>query len=206
MQRFSFLPASENHLIALGQVSLLIGDAAHLLVEMFDESRDDIRPQALHIEKLRAECDKMTKGISRSLSQTMITVLDREDLHNLAVSLNDLMRLITTLAREASLSQNGHTHQMRQLVGLINQMAGELNTVVPSISRPSEITARLQTIRQLERQGREIYVEGVGHLLREGSSPNIAIIQKDVYTNLAETIGGCRDVSQLVELIAIKNV
>lgn len=206
MRRFSFLPANENHLVALNEVTVLIGDAAHVLVKMFDENHEDTQPQALHIGTLRAECDKLTKGITRSLSQAIITVLDREDLHSLAVALNDLMRLIATLARDASANTGRHTHQMRQLVELIKQMSAELNRVMPSISRPHEITARVQAIRHLERRGREIYFEGLGDLLREGSSPTTAIVHKDVYTSLAETIVGCRDVGQLVELIAIKNV
>jgi len=82
----------------------------------------------------------------------------------------------------------------------------ELNALVPALSRPLDIDNRMRAIGELERKGHEIYSEGVGSLLREGANPQQAIVCKHVYTSLAVTMGSCRSVGQLAQMIAIKNV
>jgi len=204
--RFSFLPSKENHLASLSQVTILIGDAAHLLGEMFDERSINSRTEVSHIESIKRQCDEITKQISKSLSSTLITALDREDLHALAVALSDVMELIAMLAREAFSAGDAHTFRMQQLASVIKEMVGELNTLVTTISQSTQIRSGVQTIRRLERQGRDLYGEGIRTLFRDGSSPQIAIIYNELYANLAMTVSSCWEVGKLVELIALKNV
>jgi uncharacterized protein Yka (UPF0111/DUF47 family) len=206
MPRFRFLPSREDHLSLLSHVTILIGDAAHLLVEMFDERGVDPKPQVVHIEAIKRQCDEITRNISRSLTSTIITALDREDLYALAVALGDLMGLIEVLSREAISAENSHTLRMQQLATVIREMAGELNALVSTIPRAGDIGDRARVIRRLERQGREIYSEGMSSLFSDGSTPQTAIMYNELYANLALTITSCRNVGKLMHLIAIKNV
>ncbi len=207
MPLIRFLPSREDHLSSLNKVTFRIGDAAQLLVEIFEAPAKDVSSQSAHISEIKRECDDITEKLSKSLAAAFITELDREDLHALATGLSDLIYLIEALARDATSNFKGdYPPQMRALAKLIKEMALELNTLVPTISEPAEIRDGVRMIRRLQRQARNIHGEGLSRSFRAGENPRTAMIHKDLYASLASAIGSCRDVGQLVELIAIKNV
>ena len=72
---------------------------------------------------------------------------------------------------------------MRLFAGVIQQMALELERLVPVIDQPRDIKQHLTRIRELEREGDEIYREAM----------------KDVCDYLGNTIDRCQLVGDLAQ-------
>ena len=68
--------------------------SARLLQEMLDKWPDDPGGLARDILKAEQEGDRITHDIIRRLNTTFVTPLDREDIHALAISLDDVMDAI----------------------------------------------------------------------------------------------------------------
>src|SRR5260370_24301 len=94
-----FLPTADDHLALLNEMTLLIADAAQSLVVVFGEVSVDRNRHISAITNAKRDCDRIARDISRSLSQSFITVIDREDIHALASGLRDLMGVLEALVK-----------------------------------------------------------------------------------------------------------
>jgi uncharacterized protein len=200
------MPAEEDYLASLGQMTTLVGEAARGLVEMFGDERDEGERYAAHIKTIEHACDEITHNISTRLSRSFITAIDREDIHALATALDDVVDFIDALASAVVMyGVQEYTPFMRMFAGVIQQMSLELDLLVPTLDRPQDIRTRLLKLHELEKEGDEIYRESVGDLFRGEMDVHKVIFLKDLYENLEATVDRCQHVGDLVERIVIKN-
>src|SRR4030067_3158473 len=75
------------------RASLNATKAASLLVSLM-ENFDNIEARAKEVYEVEQEGDILTHEIMKKLNKTFITPIDREDLHALASSLDDVVDLI----------------------------------------------------------------------------------------------------------------
>ena len=200
------MPAEEDYLSSLGQMTTLVGEAAHALVEMFGDERGEGDRYAAHIKTIEHACDEITHNISTRLSRSFITAIDREDIHALATALDDVVDFIDALASAVVMyGVQEYTPFMRMFAGVIQQMSLELDLLVPTLDRPQDIRTRLLKLHELEKEGDEIYRESVGDPFRKQLDVHKVIFLKDLYENLEATVDRCQHVGDLVERIVIKN-
>ena len=200
------MPVAEDYLSSLGQMTTLVGEAAHALVEMFGDECSEGECYAAHIKTIEHACDEITHNISTRLSRSFITAIDREDIHALTTALDDVVDLIEALASAVVMyGVQEHTPFMRLFAGVIQQMSLELDLLVPALDRPKDLKTRLLKLHELEREGDEIYREAIGDLFRGSMDVQAIIVWKDLYENLEATVDRCQHVGDLVERIVIKN-
>ena len=200
------MPAEEDYLAALGQMTTFVGEAAHALAEMFGDDYAEGERYAAHIKTIEHACDEITHNISTRLSRSFITAIDREDIHALSTALDDIVDFIEGLATAVVMyGVQEYTPFTRLFAGVIQQMAQELDLLVPSLDRPKDIRTRLLKLHELEREGDEIYREAMGDLFRGKFEVHDVIVWKELYENLEATVDRCQHVGDLVERIVIKN-
>ena len=203
---FGMIPAEEDYLSSLGRMTTLLGESAHALVEMFGDECGEGERYAAHIKTIEHACDEITHNISTRLSRSFITAIDREDIHALTTALDDVVDFIDGLA--SAVVMYGileYTPFMKLFAGVIQQMAQELDLLVPSLDRPKDLRTRLLKLHELEREGDEIYREAMGDLFRGDFEVHAVIVMKDLYENLEAAVDRCQHVGDLVERIVIKN-
>jgi uncharacterized protein Yka (UPF0111/DUF47 family) len=109
-----------------------------------------------------------------------MTAIDREDIHALITALGHVVDFIEALASPVvRYGVQEYTRFTRLFAGVIQQMSLEFDLLVPALDRPKDMTIRLLTLHELEREGDEIYREA--------------------------TVDRCEYVGDLVERILIKN-
>lgn len=200
------MPREENYLASLGEMTTLLTESGRTLTEMFGDQVGEGARYAQHIKTIEHACDEITHQISTSLSRSFITGIDREDIHALSTTLDDVIDLIEGLANTVvTYGVTEYTPYMQRFGGVIQQMAHELDLLLPVIDRPRDITDHLLKIRQLERAGDEIYREATAQLFAGGFEVQSVIILKDLYDDLENTIDRCQHVANLVERIVLKN-
>jgi predicted phosphate transport protein (TIGR00153 family) len=200
------MPAEEDYLASLGQMTTFVGEAAHALAEMFGDDVAEGERYAAHIKTIEHACDEITHNISTRLSRSFITAIDREDIHALTTALDDVVDFIEALASAMVMyGVQEYTSFTRLFAGVIQQMSLELDLLVPSLDRPKDIRSRLLKLNELEREGDEIYREAMADLFRGKTDVHQVIVLKDFYENLEATVDRCQHVGDLVEGIVIKN-
>ena len=200
------MPKEEDYFSSLGQMTTLLGEAARTLVEMFDDDAAEGQGYAAHIKTIEHACDEITHSVSTRLSRSFITSIDREDIHALSQTLDDVVDFIEGLAGAVVMyGVQEYTPYMRLFAGVIQKMATEIDVLVPIIERTRDIKPHLLKLHELEKEGDEIYREAMGNLFRGTFSAPEVIIWKDLYEALEATIDRCEHVGDVAERIVIKN-
>jgi len=200
------MPREEDYQSPLNQMTTQLMESARTLTEMFGDEIGEGAGYAEHIKTIEHACDEITHQISTSLSRSFITAIDREDIHALSTTLDDIVDFIEGLASAVvRYGVQEYTPYMRLFAGVIEQMAQELDLLLPVIERPRNIKDHLQKIRELEREGDEIYREATAHLFSGAFNVYSVIILKEIYDDLENTIDRCQHVGDLVERIVLKN-
>jgi len=201
------MPREEDYLSSLSQMTTLLSESARTLGEMFADEIGEGARYAEHIKTIERAGDEITHQVSTSLSRSFITAIDREDIHALTTTLDDVIDLIEALASAVvRYGVQEYTPHMRLFCGLIQQMAQELDVLVPAVNRPRDIRNHLVKIRQLEREGDELYRAATEQLFSGSFEVQSVIILKEIYDDLENTIDRCQHVGDLVERIVIKNM
>ncbi len=200
------MPREANYRASLGEMTTLLKESARGLTEMFADDIGEAERYAQQIKNIEHACDEITHQISTSLSRSFITGIDREDIHALSTTLDDVIDFIEALA--SAMVRYGvqeYTPYMRLFAGVIQQMAQELDLLLPVIDEPRDITDQLLKIRELEREGDEIYRDAMANLFGGAFDVQTVIILKDIYDDLENTIDRCQHVGTLLERIVLKN-
>ena len=95
--RLSFIPREEKFYSDFQALADELQRGARLLEEMMAPEKP-IWGKADEIKEVEHKCDFLTHGIIQRLNRTFVTPLDREDIHALARSLDDVMDAIDASA------------------------------------------------------------------------------------------------------------
>jgi len=89
----NFLPRDEKYFDRFNEMAVRIREAAQIL-DGFFQGKSTVATAADSVKRLEHECDEISHEILRNIDRTFITPIDREDLHRLAIRLDDVMDLI----------------------------------------------------------------------------------------------------------------
>ena len=200
------LPREEQYFTLFAQMTSYINDAARTLVEMLAHRDGDYQEYVQRIKSIEHACDDLTHNVSTRLNQSFITPFDREDIYMMSKALDDVVDLIDGAARAVVMYDiHETTEPAKQLAGVIQRMALQLNEVVSILQKPKGVTERLVELHRLENEGDDIYHRAVAALFHDRGDPLEVVKWKDVYEKLEETIDRCEQVANIIEGVIIKH-
>jgi predicted phosphate transport protein (TIGR00153 family) len=200
------LPREEQYFTLFAQMTSYINDAARTLVEMLAHQDGDYQEYVQRIKSIEHACDDLTHNVSTRLNQSFITPFDREDIYMMSKALDDVVDLIDGAARAVVMYDiHEATEPAKQLAGVIQRMALQLNEVVAVLSKPKGVTERLVELHRLENEGDDIYHRAVAALFHDRGDPLEVLKWKDVYEKLEAAIDRCENVANIIEGVIIKH-
>jgi len=201
-----FLPREEQYFTLFAQMASYINDAARTLVEMLAHHDGDYQEYVQRIKSIEHACDDLTHNVSTRLNQSFITPFDREDIYMMSKALDDVVDLIDGAARAVVMYDiHEATEPAKQLAGVIQRMALQLNEVISILQKPKGVTERLVELHRLENEGDDIYHRAVAALFHERGDPLEVLKWKDVYEKLEAAIDRCENVANIIEGVIIKH-
>ena len=200
------LPREEQYFTLFAQMTSYINDAAKTLVEMLSQHDGDYQEYVQRIKSIEHACDDLTHSVATRLNQSFITPFDREDIYMMSKALDDVVDLIDGAARAVVMYDiHETTEAAKQLAGIIQRMAVQLNEIVSVLQKPKGVTERLVELHRLENEGDDVYQRAVGALFHENRDPLEVIKWKDVYEKLEDTIDRSENVANIIEGVIIKH-
>ncbi len=182
-----------------------IHDAATLLLDMM---RRYERPEesAHRIKSLEHECDQLTHDLVRKLNGTFITPLDREDIHDLATKMDDVIDFIDNTAnRMISYGLAAPPPEMAPLADVLQRQTAVLKDAVSNMKKTDHILEKCVEIHKLENEGDRVFHEGIARIFT-GCGDAIEIIKhKDLLEALETATDKCEDAANVLEAIMLKN-
>ena len=199
------IPKERKFFRMFRDVSENLTEGARLLHDIL-KNPDDLAQRINKLQEIEHRGDDMTHDIIRMLNQTFITPFDREDIHELASNLDDVMDAMDGTARRTQIFRLGASPQgVLRLVDVLQKMMGVLAEAVSRLKKGDDVMRYCVEAKQLEEEGDSIYHEALGQLFEKERDAIELIKWKEIYDNLEGTLDQAEDVANVVESITIKH-
>lgn len=205
MARFRLIPREEKFFDDFISLADRIVTGATLLERMFasDPPAWDV---ALQIKQVESECDSLTHQIIQRLNRTFVTPIDREDIHGLAKSLDDVMDAIDAAANVARRYRIATMrYGARELASLIWQSTMQVKVAVEALERRNAVHERGVEVNRLENAADDVHDEALRRLFEEERDAITVIKWKEMLDLLEEATDRCEDVANVLETIVVKH-
>jgi uncharacterized protein Yka (UPF0111/DUF47 family) len=207
MRLSSLIPREERFFDLFDEASALLTRASGKFLDMvtaFDRLPE--RGQELKAEEHAV--DEVIGKIIEALDRSFITPLDREDIHSLATSLDDVMdNMEETAHRFAVFRIDRPTPQMVDMARIIRDGCQHLEGAVHLIRRlknAEQIQGHLREITRLENEADAIYRDCESSLFANPPDILLLIKLRELYGWLEETVDACKDAAHVISNVVIK--
>ena len=199
------IPRDEAFYDLFSQIARRLSTSATLLCELFGKPQERDRLVA-EIKRIEHEADTLTHDVIARLNKSFITPFDREDIHQLASQLDNVVDLVDGTARRVAMFHIDESREpARRLADVLMRAAKALEFSVNGIKDIKTVLGRGREVKLLEEEGDAIYHEAVGALFT-GKIDALEVIKwKELYDTLERAVDECEDVSNVLEAIALKN-
>jgi uncharacterized protein len=177
--------------------------AAELLSLLQNYTDVDRRTQ--RVLDIEHEGDELTHMVMRRLNTTFITPFDREDIHLLATSLDDVLDHIEAAAEYLRLHKiEEPLPQIVSLTETLAQATHETMTAMPLLRKMKGLDGYWVEINRLENEGDRFYRRTIAELFSGDYRAMDVLKFKDVIEQVEGAIDRLEDVANVVEGIVLK--
>ena len=141
-----------------------------------------------------------------ALHRTFVTPLDREDIHALARSLDDVMDAIDASAAVVRLYQIEHVRpDARELARLVKLSAEQVVLALKALGKKQGVSERAVEINRLENEADRAHQAALRRLFEEERDAITIIKWKEVLDFLEDATDRCEDVANVLEGVVVKH-
>ncbi|MBN8687512.1 MAG: DUF47 domain-containing protein [Chitinophagales bacterium] len=160
------------------------------------------------IEDLEHANDELTHNLFTELGRNFITPFDREDIHYLATSLDDIADYIYASAKKINFYRvNPNDMGMQKFAELIEQGCQQIRIAVTELrdmKNMRKITEALVKINSLENQADDVFDMSIERLFATEPDAKEVIKKREIYQVMEIVTDKCEDASNVIESIIIK--
>lgn len=153
--------------------------------------------------------DQITHDTVEMLNKTFITPFDREDIHELASELDDILDLIYGSANKMVLYKLGTpTAGMKKVTELLARSIEEVAKAVLRLrnqKNPQMILAQCIEVNRIENEADDATRAAIALLFEHEKDPIRLIKEKEILETLEMATDRCEDLANVLEGIILKN-
>ena len=162
----------------------------------------------IQVEDLEHANDELTHSVFTELGRNFITPFDREDIHYLATSLDDIADYIYAAAKKINFYRvNPNDMGMQKFAELIEQGALQVRIAVGELrdmKNMRAITEALVKINSIENQADDVFDMSIERLFATEPDAKEVIKKREIYQVMEIVTDKCEDASNVIESIIIK--
>lgn len=205
--RFSFMPQELKFFDFFDEFAVILTRASGKFLAMVTEyDRLESRGNELKHEEYAA--DRVVESTISALDRSFITPFDREDIHSLVTSLDDILDYMEETSHRFLIFRiDRPTSQMVKMAGIIQNCCVHLEHAIRGLRNlkdPETIQNRLKEIGRLENEADTLYRECERALFADPPDIFQFIKLRELYGRLEETVDACKNVALVISEIVIK--
>jgi predicted phosphate transport protein (TIGR00153 family) len=152
------------------------------------------------------EGDRITHDIIQLLNRRFVTPIDREDIHELASALDDVVDYAEEAADYLVLYKiEAPMEEAQRQAHILLQASRQIAEAMPRLRTFKDISHYTVEINRLENDGDQTVRQAMAALFDNGIDPMVVIRWKDIYERLEAAIDATEHVANILEGIVIKN-
>jgi predicted phosphate transport protein (TIGR00153 family) len=203
--RFRLIPREERFFADFVALADELCTGAGLLEEMLAPDQP-VREKAAAIKEVEHRCDQIGHDALQRLNQTFVTPIDREDIHALVRTLDDVIDDIDASADMLRLYRIQHVRPAaRELARLITASTRQLHRGLVALEERKGVAEAVAEVVRLESQADAVYQNAVGDLFETERDPIAVIKWKEILDMLEGATDRCKDVATAIEGILVKH-
>ena len=206
------LPQDEKFFDLLVAQARIVLDASRLIADGLQSSgQPDFLGTAQKVRDLERKEEEAARQIYRRLHKTFITPIDPEDIHALAMEIDEILDHLDAAAyRCDGYRLEGTPDGMPEIAGLVRECVGATVQALETLNRegvknPDELTRQCDGIQRRELEIEDRVREAVRNLFATEHDAIALIKQKEVYELFESAGDGCKNVADVLEAVAVKN-
>jgi len=202
---FRLLPREEKFYSEFQALADELKRGAATLEAMLAPDRP-IWDKADEIKEIEHQCDFLTHEIIQRLNRTFVTPLDREDIHALARSLDDVMDAIDAAATLIRLYRlDSVRFGARELARIITTSTEQVQLALGALEQHKGLTIHAVEINRLENEADRMHQQAVMRLFDEERDPIVVMKWKEALDFLEDATDRCEDVANVLEGVMVKH-
>jgi predicted phosphate transport protein (TIGR00153 family) len=204
----SIIPRDEVFFDFFDKICAGIVDGVQV-VRMMLESSENSRENAQRLKTIEHQTDQLVHGLMAHLHKTFVTPFDRDEIHELAGRLDDILDMTEAAGSRIDLfCPECAPSEARELADVLLESANlvrEMVGLLRKFDKPERILELTVEINRLEDQADYIRRSTVARLFREEKNPVELIKWKDILEFLEKATDRCEDVANITEGIVLEH-
>jgi predicted phosphate transport protein (TIGR00153 family) len=208
----ALMPREARFFTLFNQHAELVAEGGRAAAELVRSYSDEARRSELigRIGEVERRADKFTYETVSLLHSTFITPFDRNDIHRLISSMDDILDLIQDAAESMHLfdiqSLPPESLRMAELLEACCDRVKSAVALLDSMDNAPRALQLAQEIDGFESEADSVMRAGISKLFREEQDVRQLIKHKNVYEYLENAIDKCQDVANVIESVVVENV
>ncbi len=166
----------------------------------------DVAAGAARVKEIEHRGDEMTHAVLKKLNQTFITPFDREDIHHLASSIDDVLDFLNAAAERMMLykilNPPPATVELGRIVVL---QCEELCKAIKELEKNQHVLDYCVEVNRLENKADRVCRAAIAELFEHEKDPITLIKFKELYEVLEMATDKAEDVANVLEAVVLKS-
>ena len=203
--RWRLIPREEAFFESFVHMAVEIRSAATLSQQMV-EPDEPLWDRVSRINDVEHRCDALTRDVLLRLHRTFVTPIDREDIHALALALDDVADAIDDCAKLMQLYRLDRVRPgVRELARIILDQTNQVEKAMEALRDKVDVSGSTAEIDRLEHEADVAYQQSIVRLFDNEKDPIQVIKWKELYGHLEAATDRCEDIGNVLDGIAVKN-
>ena len=179
-------------------------EGARLMEQILADFKD-VEARVQKLKDIEHRGDDMTHQILVKLNQTFLTPFDREDIHRLAASMDDVLDYVYAAGERLVIYRiTGAPNQAAQLAGFVVKQCEEISKAVVKLEKHDHVLDHCVEINRLENEADRVVRISIAQLFDSERDPIALIKMKELYELLETATDKAEDVANVLESVVLK--
>lgn len=202
---FRLIPRETKFFRMFSDVSQNLTEGARLLHDIL-KNPANMESRLDQLQEIEHRGDDMTHAIITKLNQTFITPFDREDIHRLTSSLDDVLDFVNAAGVRLRLYRiRTPPPAAAELAALIVQQSEELAQGVSLLEKNQLVLEHCVEVNRLENEADRVSRKAIADLFDNEKDPIHLIKIKELYEVLENATDKAEDAANVLEGVALKS-
>ena len=202
--RFKITPSNREFFQDFTAVAQNLIDAVDRLGELLADTQNAASRYAA-IKGIERRGDDLTEQILQRLHSSFVTPFDREDIHNLAETIDDVVDKIHHVSQMIALTGIVEViPELHEQIAVLALMVGEVKELFSRLENMRGLREIVERLGQLEREGDDIYRRTLARLF-SGELEVLEVLKwKDIIESMEDALDRTEDVARIVGSLVVK--
>ena len=199
------IPRESKFFRMFADVSQNLTQGTRLLHDIL-QNPANMEPRLDQLQEIEHRGDEMTHGIITALNQTFITPFDREDIHRLTSSLDDVLDFVNAAGVRLRLYKIKTPPSIAaELAAMIVEQSEELAQGVSLLEKNKLVLEHCVEVHRLENEADRLSRNAIADLFDNEKDPIHLIKIKELYEVLETATDKAEDAANVLETVALKS-